>query len=524
MKNYLEWLDTDGFWVRDVWSEERKRMVGEGLFRLFPIQRRILGHALTFTEDGLLPYETILYSCVKKSGKTTIAASVGAWYAEEGPAGAEIYVIANDLEQAASRVFRDLQFHFKKRNEHHKGKGYFCKVTEYRIEFPNGTFIQVLSNSYRSVAGSRHALTLWDELWGVVSEQNRRTWDEMTPIPTVANSLRFISTYAGFENESELLWEMYLRGVGPTEHEQGQGRPVNELMDIEESGDPICWSNGKMFCHWSHEGHMPWQTDEYYDEQRASERPAAFMRLHMNQWVTSHEDFIPIAWWDYAARAYKSDAIKWSEHPFRYLPVTIGIDAGIKRDSTALVAVAYDAKRAKLGVVYHRIWQPTEGDQVNLDETVEKELLNLYNKLKIVSVVYDPTHLMQMMLRLKSKGFPTHQFDQTIPNMTSASQLLYELLKSKNLETYPAEDLRRHIQMAVAETTSRGFRIVKDKASKKNKIDGAIALAMAAYSAVQSGGVDISIPVMIRSPFSDATAWVESSEPSIPWELRSDNV
>lgn len=522
MLNFLEWIDTKQYWVRDTWSDEKKRMIGEGPLHLFPIQRRILGHALTFTEEGLLPYETVLYSCVKKSGKTAIAAAVGAWYAEEGPAGSEIYVIANDLEQAASRVFRDLAFHFKKRNEHHKGKGNFCKITEYRIDFPNGTFIQVLSQSYRSVAGSRHALTLWDELWGVVSEANRRTWDEMTPIPTVANSLRFISTYAGFENESELLWEMYMRGVGPTEHENGQGAPIPELEDITEAGDPTCWKSGKMFTYWSHEGHMPWQTDSYYDEQRSSERPAAFMRLHMNQWVTSHEEFLPVAWWDFAARSYKENALKWSDHPFRYWPVTIGIDAGIKRDSTALVAVGYDSNRAKLGIVYHKIWTPSEGDQINLDETVEKELIYLYNKFKVASIVYDPTHLMQTMLRLQSKGFPTHQFDQTLSNMTSASQLLYELLKARNLEAYPADDLRSHIQMSVAETTSRGFRIVKNKQQKKQKVDGAIALAMAAYAAVQSGGVDISIPVQIRSPYSDMTAWDDQKEQGIPFELQSD--
>jgi hypothetical protein len=117
MLTYLDWLKKDGYHVRDTWSEEKKRMVGEGKLFLFPLQEKILGHALTFNEDGLLPYETIVYSTVKKSGKTSIAASVGAWYAEQWPAGTEIFCIANDLEAAEGRLMRDIKFHFQKRIE-----------------------------------------------------------------------------------------------------------------------------------------------------------------------------------------------------------------------------------------------------------------------------------------------------------------------------------------------------------------------------------------------------------------------
>jgi phage terminase large subunit-like protein len=518
MRDYLTWLDDKGFWVREAWSTEKNRMIGEGKLILFDIQRKILGHVLTFDENGLLPYETVLFSTVKKSGKTALSASVGAWYMEEAQSGTEIYVIANDIEQAKSRVFADLKFHFQKRNSEIKN---YAKITADRIELKNGTFCQVLAQSFRSVAGSRHSLTLWDELWGVSSEQSRRTWDEMTPVPTVSNGLRFISTYAGFRDESDLLWDLYLRGVGPTEDEHGEGVPVEELFDLAEEGNPTCFKHGRMFTYWSHVGHMPWQTEEYYQEQLSSERPMAYMRLHMNQWVTSHDEFIPVDWWDRASSIYKEDVFKWNEHPFMYWPTYIGIDAGVRRDSTALVAVSYDAKRAKLGVLYHKIWTPSKDDPVDLDATVETEILRLYNRMKVVSIVYDPTHLMQMMMRLKSKGLPVKLFEQTIPNMTAASQLLYDLLKARNLEAYPSEELKQHIQMAVAETTNRGFRIVKDKASKRHHIDAAIALAMAAYDAVSNGGVDVSIPIIIRSPYSDATAWLDEAEQGIPIELRS---
>jgi len=497
---------------------------------LDPFQERILDHALSFDEDaGKFRYETVLYSTIKKSGKTALAAAVAAWYAEEvGPPGTEIYVIANDLEQAEGRVMRDVKFHFQMRIEHyetipdaiHGGDILLTdknvKINLYRIDLPTGSFIQALAQSYRTVAGSRHALTLWDELWGVTSELSRRVWDEMTPIPTISNSLRFIATYAGFENESDLLWDLYLQGVGKAEHEQGRGTPIEELDGLP------CYENRRLFTYWDHDPRLPWQTTEYYDEQMTSLRPAAFLRLHMNQWVTSHEQFIPVEWYDESAKMYTGPITLWSEHPFRYFPIYVAVDAGLKRDSTALVGVGYDSKRGKIGLAFHYIWTPSKGDQVDLDATVESKLLELYNKYNIVSVVYDPTHLLQTMLRLKQKGIPTREFPQTVPLMTAASQLLYDLFKNKNFEAYPDDELRRHVQMAVAETNSRGFRIVKTKVSKRHYIDGAIALAMASYEAVNSGGADISIPVVIRSPFSDATAWGNQKEQELPFPLRSD--
>ena len=339
----------------------------------------------------------------------------------------------------------------------------------------------------------------------------------MTPVPTIPHSLRFIATYAGFENESDLLWEQYLQGVSKAEHEQGRGIQIEELAGLP------CYENKRMFTYWDHEPRLPWQDDAYYESQMQSLRPAAFLRLHMNQWVTSHEAFIPIEWYDEAARLYEAPATLWLDHPMRQYPIYVAVDAGIKRDSTALVGVGYDGKRGKVGLAFHYIWTPSKGDQVDLDLTVESKLLELYSKFNIVSIVYDPTHLLQTMLRLSQKGIPTKEFPQNVTLMTSASQLLYDLFKNRHFEAYHDDEFRRHIQMAVAETNSRGFRIVKNKVSRRHFIDAAIATAMASYTAVNSRGVDISQAIVIESPYSDATAWgLTPDEDKLPFELRTD--
>jgi phage terminase large subunit-like protein len=528
--SFTRWLKEKHFYVREAWNLETGKMTGAGILTLLPHQEKIFDEALQIDPDtGYFKYETLIYSAVKKSGKTACVAAVGAWYVEEvGGAGTEAYCIANDLEQAEGRIMKDIKYHFQKRIEnrdpflnnkngremHYTDKN--TSITLYNITLPNDSFIQALAQSYKSVAGARHAITLWDELWGSTSELSHRVWDEMTPIPTIPNSLRVIGTYAGFENESDLLWDLYIQGVDSNEHEQGKAVRIDDELPI--------YVNKRLFTYWDHDPRMPWQTPEYYESQMDSLRPAAYLRLHLNQWVTSHEQFIPVEWYDIAAKSYHAPATLWDDHPFRHYPITIAIDAGVKRDTTALVGVGYDSKRGKVGELFHKIWTPAPGDQVDLDATVERELIELYGKFNVVKITYDPTHLLQTMLRLKQKGFPTEPFQQTRPNMIQASQLLYDLFKNHNLETYPDDEMRKHIQMAVAETTSAGFRIVRNKAStKRHHVDGAIALAMACYAAVRSGGVDISIPLVLESPSSDATAWVTpSDEMNIPFALRSE--
>src|SRR3990167_5323956 len=83
----------------------------DGKLELIEFQRRILGPALTLQEDGTFLYNRLLYSTIKKSGKTAVAGSIGAWAAECFPPGTEIYCIANDQESSKGRVFSDIEYH-----------------------------------------------------------------------------------------------------------------------------------------------------------------------------------------------------------------------------------------------------------------------------------------------------------------------------------------------------------------------------------------------------------------------------
>ena len=70
-------------------------------------------------------------------------------------------------------------------------------------------------------------------------------------------------------------------------------------------------------------------------------------------------------------------------------------------------------------------------------------------------------------------------------------QALFDLLNGKNLRMYPSDELRQQAMHTVAVESPRGWRIAKEKASKK--IDAIVALSMACVSAISTS--------FIREPF-----------------------
>lgn len=75
-------------------------------FELLPAEREFLQHAFTLTADGRLLYPEQVYSCPKKSGKTTFAALHALiTVLLFGGSYPEAVCVANDFDQARGRVF-----------------------------------------------------------------------------------------------------------------------------------------------------------------------------------------------------------------------------------------------------------------------------------------------------------------------------------------------------------------------------------------------------------------------------------
>jgi hypothetical protein len=685
MRSFVQWLDEEGFWVKESWDAVKGEWAGAGLLKLEPHQKVILDHCLTPNETGRLPYTTVLLSAPKKSGKTALAAAIATWFAHEIEPGSECFVIANDQEQAEARVLRDVRYHM----QHQTGLSY---PTD-RVELKNGTFIQAIAKEYKSAAGSRHSLTVWDELWAYMciapgtkvlrgdltwvpaetlqpgdpvisfdegqmsyhrsyrigrvtrtglrtlpaqlvrlsngkeftctpnhkwlirpssgqnrvvwaetdnlrkgdklmrvldmgglgtlparvekgldnlgrmdalewvsvvevvdltdqpmvtlqtdkktfiaegyathnSEGSRRTYSEMTPIPTVRHSLRVIVTYAGFENESDLLWELYTRGVGPEEHKDGKGTPLG----LELDGEPLpCWKRGRQFTYWDHVPRMPWQSDAFIAEQDDL-RPSDMLRLWGNHWVSNRESFIPPDLWTAAEKHYDRSAEVWEDHPYRLFPIWLGVDVGIKNDCLAVVGTTYDPAKGDVIQMFHHIWTPQPDDPIDLEMTAEAWILRLKTRFKITGVAADPYQFSRSMKTLQNAGLRVEEVVQNTDVMIRASQNFFNLLRRGQYHTYPDEEAATHIRNTVAVETSRGYRIAKDKTNIsgralrtrrwKKYIDFTVAASISALYSIEMGGVGAPAPIVIVSPFTDSTRLgrVDRTQLALPFELRS---
>jgi len=434
-------------------------------FRLYAEQKVFLRAALTLTSDGRFPYPEMIFSAPKKSGKTGIASMIALYVAMvlAGNYG-EIYCLANDHEQSIGRVFTGCV----KILEGSPMLRDAATITANKITFNStGTFIQACASDYAGFAGGNPTLTILDELWGFVHESSRRLFAESVPSPAREVSGRLTVSYAGFESESTLLEGLYKRGMR------------GDLI-----GTDLRAGNGCLM-YWTHSMRAPWQSARWVEEQRASLPTNQFLRMIENRWVSTESSFIDAEWWQ-ACKDPNLRPLIVAPH----LPIWVGIDASVKRDSTAVVAVTADSSSKRVKLVFHRIFQPSAAAPLDFEATIERTVLELKQRFKLRLVRYDPYQMESSAQRLKAKGVNIEPFPQTAGNLTEASTTLFNLIKDRNISVYDDAEINLAISRAVAlEIPNRGWKITKEKAS--HKIDVVVALGMACYAALGDKTVDV---------------------------------
>jgi hypothetical protein len=426
-------------------------------FELLPAERAFLTHAFKINSNGKLLYNEWLYSCPKKSGKTTLEALVILTMTLlYGGAYPESYILANSLEQGKGRVF-EICCRIVKASPLLKDE---AKITLDTISFPafNAT-IQAIPSDASSASGSNAVVAGFDELWAYTSERDRRLWDEMTPPPTRKIACRLTVTYAGFEGESTLLEELYYRG---------KQQPL-----IGES----LYAGDGLLMFWSHKPIAPWQDEAWLLSMRR-ERASAYQRQVLNEFASSSSQFIELPKWD---RITNHSVGHMPPDPT--LPVWCAVDASYKHDQTAIVCVTFDKSSQRCRLVTHRIFQPTSDNPLDFELTIEATLREFAARYRLRSILFDPWQMQSVAQRLKKSGLPLKEFPQTVPNLTAATQCLFDLIESQALVLYPDAAMRLAVSRCVAIEGPRGWRIGKDKSSFK--IDVIVALAMACHAAVK---------------------------------------
>jgi hypothetical protein len=157
----------------------------------------------------------------------------------------------------------------------------------------------------------------------------------------------------------------------------------------------------------------------------------------------------------------------------------LGVDAAPKRDSSGVVGVRKEGGRLVLAL--HKIWRPSPDHPMDFEATIEAYLRHVHADYRVRAIYVDPYQMHRSITTLAAAGLPIVEFPQTVANTTRMGQVLFDLLEGRNLTLYPSAELREQALNTVAIESPRGFRIAKERASKK--IDAIVALAMACLAA-----------------------------------------
>ena len=414
-------------------------------------------------ENGNYPYSTVIWSDCKKSAKSSIAAAV-LLYIAMNTDYAECYAVANDLKQADSRVNRymrrALTLNPELRDKHN--------TRGYTTFFPlTNAVVEALPIDPSGEAGGNPDVIVFSELWGAHEEAKRRMFSEMTLSPVkFGKSFRWVETYAGYAEESLLLWELYERGVL-------EGERLWDDLEVYVN------RSAKMLTMWNTTPRCPWQTEEYYTQEEAMLPPNEFLRLHRNQWVTSSDTFVPIEWWDACKRETLPEI-------GRNEPWVVVADAGYAKDSFAVLAMTRHPTYNNEAIVrYVGEWRPPKGGKLNFQGTEsdpgpERELRRLFASRNVVIYAYDPYHLHDMAGRFRREGLVGAWEVNQGKDRAIADSNLRNLIRDRRVHHDGDPKLRNHIMYANAKVDPlQNSKIRLEKRSTNLPIDLAVCLSMA---------------------------------------------
>lgn len=334
-----------------------------------------------------------------------------------------------------------------------------------------GARIMVLPNKADALESWHFNVLVFDELHVY---KDSRTWDAGVKGQKVLwNPLTIGITTAGDAREG-FLWEtlqkadkdpgMYLYWLG-----------MDDGLDIDKKSS---WKE-LMVASW-----VNWESIQDQRGMAASKR--AFERYTANRFPMDKDA--------YSCFTHSQlDRCERGRNSFDFgQPFTLGIDGATAGDSFAIVAYQERESASGKRIGYTKEWifdQPDE-ETGHYDLSQIMELIAGVCQEHYPEVVgIDPNRMIVMSSQLRDVyGIDTVSFAQNNATMCQATALVMQLVKDGQLRLKGCPKLRQHLENTVEEEREPyGVRFGKD--SRKSKIDGAIALAIAvlAYNKLVAG-------------------------------------
>ncbi len=437
-------------------------------------QRRMMGEALEFDEDGWPSWRSVVIVAPRKNGKTAILAALSLYRLLTSDGRPEI-LLAAPSDKVAGRLFDACARFVRRSPELSK----LLRVRDHAGEIVREDgmgIIYRLSSDPQRLYGYNPTHVVCDELASWTTPNLRRAYAALTS--------------GGGARSAPQVFTITTAAEAQYRHDSILGSILDAALDAEnvvrEPGLTVCRMVDARTLVWEYAAPTAdprdtvamklanpasWITEDFL--KRQAENPeltdAQVLQLHGCVWAASSSTWIaPDAW---AAQAVE-----------RTIPlgakIVIGFDGSAKRDSTALVAATTDGFVCPI-----RVWEKPEGAadwQVPRDE-VSDVLDRMISGYQVLEVACDPFGWASEIQEWERKygeiivTFPT----STRERMAVACDRFRADTLAGTLTHDGDPVLTRHVGHAVAKVTPFGTVVTKSHPDSPRKIDVAIAAVIA---------------------------------------------
>jgi phage terminase large subunit-like protein len=405
-------------------------------------------------------------SCVMPTpagnGKSTFGAAVAvaATFLGNGTGAPQVPIVATTLGQAVRSVYGPAASMVAHAPELNDRAIIFTGTATPRVFVPaNEGLLFPISQDIPGIQGLDPSLAVIDELgfldpevWSsMLARIGKRSrsllWGTGTPGLDRDNALWALrnAVEAGLQPES-MAWREYAATPGCDLLDRAEWHRANPALDagfMRESGLAAAIAQ------------MP-------------ESHARVFRL--GQWIDGVEGWLGAdgrSIWDHLVDPYE-----WADKQ----DVWVGVDVGLKRDSTGVCWVGYrDDDPERLHSDW-RMWVPSRDEPVDVTDVMAyiRTLADLYT---VRAVSFDPRYMDVPAKMLADEGLPMVEVPQSLERMTPAIGDLYRIIRTGGLSHNGDPLVAQQVLNAIPRLNDRGFTLSKGKS--RGRIDAAIALALA---------------------------------------------
>lgn len=372
------------------------------------------------------------------------------------------------------------------------------RLQDYRntIQFPNGSFLEALSNDHGTQHGRTPVFALIDEIhaW-----KKRDLWDVIgTGLAKTENSLRVTITTGG-RGQDNIGYEVIERA---RKIARGDIIDTSTLAFLFAAPPDADWQDETVW-HLANPG-LPFGYPSLkrlrQEAQEAKDSPGArdaFRMLHLNQWLDkSTSPFVDMATYDKGAAPIDLDAL---DHASCWL----GVDLGATDDLSAIVAAFRDPDHDEGYIVVPFFFMPADNidrrqmqsgfpyiryvDEGLIETTpgnvtdyrvIEAAIRDLCDRFDVREIAFDPHYAGMLMNNLLEDGYPAVAFRQGWATMGPAIKELERAILAGRFQHGGHPVLRWNFSNIAIQDDGKGNKSF-NKSKSTDKIDGAVAAAMA---------------------------------------------